>query len=136
MRSFKLRDKEAPFLGRSGADFTVKLTPTLIVAIFGQPDTSDEYKVTGEYTFDVVGVEGACVSFYDWKMTTAYHGDEDEDGGEWDSGIVPTPEDLWSSDAEWEFNVGGTDKGKKYAEEFVTWIRNQTINSLRFIKED
>jgi len=117
---FKLRDKDAPFVGSSGVS-GVELSPAKLVEVFGKPDESDEYKVSGEYTFDTPN--GGVITLYDWKATILYDPD------------YPTPEELWSSD-DFDFSMGGDDLGKQQVSEFKEWIKSRLTNSVRFIVED
>ena len=120
---FKLRSKGAPFVSTSGANTYVSLPPAKLVKIFGDPQSSDEYKVSGEYSFSTPN--GGVITLYDWKATKLY-----------DSGNEFSPEELWSSEAGFEFKIGGDNLGQQQVREFVAWIQSALTNSVRFIKED
>ena len=122
---FKLRPKDAPFISTSGTSQYVMLTPAKLVEIFRKAGDSDEYKVSGSYTFDTPN--GGIITLYDWKSTTLYDDSYDE---------TPTPEELWSSQKHFEFNIGGDDLGKQQVEEFIDWIQLMLLNSVRFITEE
>lgn len=64
-----------------------------LVALFGEPEYCDGYKVSGEWVFRTR--DGECITLYDWKMTNLY----DES--------YPSVEEFRASDEIQEFNVGG-----------------------------
>jgi hypothetical protein len=77
----------------------VRVSPAKLVEIFGQPDESDGYKVSGEFQF-YNEETGEDFTLYDWKSTTLY---DDYDGNP-----APTPEAFWLSTAPYDFHIGGT----------------------------
>lgn len=86
----------------------IMVAPSDLVLAFGKPGDSDEYKVSGEWTFhdkqnDIV------FTLYDWKCTSLY-----------ESGY-PSPEELWATTTPVYINIGGDHKGN--VEEFKAMIR-------------
>jgi hypothetical protein len=117
--TFKLKPNHGQ--GSSLKGYAV-LVPSKLVAVFGKPGDSDSYKVSGQYRFETPN--GGLITLYDWKSTSLYDPD------------YPDPEEIWSSDKPFEFNVGGDSDGKAQFEEFLLWIEAQLSNSVNFIKED
>lgn len=74
------------------------ISPARLVEVFGKPDESDGYKVSGEFTF-INRENGESFTLYDWKSTTLY--DWDGEPG------VPTPEEFWASTEQYLFHIGG-----------------------------
>ncbi len=92
----------------------VQLIPSQLIETFGNPLTSDEYKVSGEYVFKNKK-DGAVFTLYDWKYTSLY-----------DSSAL-TPDEFWKLKTPVWFNIGG----KYYPGNFEAWIKKQirkTIN--------
>jgi len=85
----------------------VVLAPAALIEKFGQPQESDGYKVSGEYSFE--NEAGEVFTLYDWKWTDLY----DSDG-------VPVDE-FWNSWTPIQFNIGG----KSLAFDFVTWLKGE-----------
>ena len=73
----------------------IQFPPKALVMIFGEPDESDGYKVSGEYVFE--DDNGNVITLYDWKSTSLY-----------DSG--PSPQDFWNSEQMYNFHIGGHNK--------------------------
>lgn len=75
----------------------------------------DNHKVSGMYIFQEK--EGKEVfSIYDFKETTLYYCDEDEDDRS------PTPEEFWNMDEQQSFHIGGFPKTN--LESFMKWIES------------
>jgi hypothetical protein len=92
----------------------VQLIPSQLIETFGNPLTSDEYKVSGEYVFKNKK-DGTIFTLYDWKYTSLYDS----------SGL--TPDKFWKLEKPVWFNIGG----KCYPGDFESWIKKQikkTIN--------
>lgn len=64
-----------------------------LVALLGEPEECDGYKVSGTWVFRTR--DGECVTLYDWKSTNLYDPD------------YPSVEEFRASEAFQEFNVGG-----------------------------
>lgn len=64
-----------------------------LVALFGEPEDDDEYKVSGCWTIE--GPEGAVLTIYDWKSTSLYD----------DS--LPTVREFRTSKQRHLFHIGG-----------------------------
>jgi hypothetical protein len=88
---------------------TVKLVPSDIVYLFGEPMESDGYKVSGEFVF--TGVNGAIVTLYDWKSTSLY------------DNSCESPSEFWSSLHPRLLHVGGN--GRIEANEFIDWLKSK-----------
>jgi hypothetical protein len=67
-------------------------SPKVLKSILGQPDTCDEYKVSGEYSLELNGV---IFYLYDWKSTKLYDSD------------YQSPETFWNSNKLYDFHIGG-----------------------------
>ena len=92
----------------------IQLVPSQLIETFGNPLTSDEYKVSGEYVFKNKK-DNTVFTLYDWKYTSLYDS----------SGL--TPDKFWKLEKPVWFNIGG----KCYPGDFETWIKKQikkTIN--------
>jgi hypothetical protein len=76
-----------------------------IVKIFGEPQESDNYKVTGEWVF-LNEETNEVFTLYDWKRTNLY------------SVECPSVEEFRNYNEKVSFNVGG----KVYAGEFIAWL--------------
>jgi hypothetical protein len=74
------------------------ISPARLVEVFGEPDSADDYKVSGEFTF-VDRETGEHFTLYDWKHTTLY--DYNGEPG------VPTPAEFWASTEQYPFHIGG-----------------------------
>jgi hypothetical protein len=83
--------------------------PATLVEKFGQPQASDEYKVSGEYTFE--NEAGEIFTLYDWKSTSLY----DDDFGR------PSPRVFWTSSTAQQFNIGG----RTNAFDFIDWLSSE-----------
>ena len=64
-----------------------------IVALFGEPEDDDEYKVSGCWTIE--GPEGAVLTIYDWKSTSLY------------SKELPSVREFRTSKQRHRFHIGG-----------------------------
>ena len=94
--NFKLVTKESEMYNLSEGSSLIghiNLSPTKLIKTFGKPFESDEYKVSGEYTFLN---DNGVITLYDWKMTTLYDQYNDY-----------TPEELWVQKRPITFNIGG-----------------------------
>ena len=125
--SFKLKDPKDPFESTHGANQYLEIPPAKLVEVFGPPEESDGCKVSGEYRFDTPN--GGIITVYDWKSTTLY----DDDFGD-----APTPEELWASEDDFCFHLGGNNTGQLQINSFIEWIDLQLYppNSVKYIKED
>ena len=85
----------------------IMATPALLVEKFGQPQESDGYKVSGEYSFE--NDAGEVFTLYDWKCTELY-----------DSYGIPVDE-FWNTWTPIQFNIGG----KSSAFDFITWLQGE-----------
>lgn len=84
----------------------VSVAPAKLKAVFGPSESSDGYKVSGEYIF--VDKKGTPFTVYDYKSTSLY----DEDN--------PSPDAFWNATVPMEFSVGGNDRTK--VNEFKAWL--------------
>jgi hypothetical protein len=94
----------------------IMVAPMDLILAFGQPGSSDEYKVSGEYTFhdeesDVV------FTMYDWKSTNLYDSD------------YPSPEELWATTEPIMINIGGNHKGN------VEDFKAKVLQHIKWVKE-
>jgi hypothetical protein len=80
-----------------------------LVELFGEPDSGDGYKVSGEWLFE--SDSGQVVTLYDWKSTDLYDSD------------LPSPAEFRSRGWAIDFHVGGNDLAT--AEQFVAWVERQ-----------
>jgi hypothetical protein len=71
----------------------VDIAPATLVKVFGEPNESDGYKVSGEYVF--TDDKGNVFTLYDWKSTTLYDPE------------YMRPSDLWAMTEPWEIHIGG-----------------------------
>ena len=108
--------------GTSGSSIYVYVAPSILVARLGEPDESDGFKVSGEYTFKAPN--GGIITLYDWKCTSLYDPDAE------------SPENFWRSQDTREFNIGGDDKGKEMVSSFINYIQSLSYNSVDFIMRD
>lgn len=83
------------FRGGTSLQGYVSIAPARLVEIFGEPDESDGYKVSGEYRFEL---NGETFTLYDWKNTDLY-----EPG-------YGCPDAFWKSTNPYNFHVGGAGK--------------------------
>ena len=104
--------------GTSGTSSQLRIAPTTLRRLFGEPDNSDGYKVSGEYEF--INDEGHVFTVYDWKSTSLY------------DDCYPNPSDIWMSDKPFCFRVGSNHKGN--VREFIQFIYDKEIN-VPFEKE-
>jgi hypothetical protein len=88
----------------------IELVYSDIVLAFGEPEESDGYKVSGEWTF-INDETGEVFTLYDWKSTSLY----DSDG--------PSVEAFRACPSPQQFNIGGNHKGS--VEEFKQLLRAQ-----------
>lgn len=91
---------------------SIKIAPTRLVEVFGEPFKADNYKTSGEYCF--IDKDSNVFTIYDWKQTNLY----DED--------YPSKAFFWAYDGKIEFGIGGNEKSKSFVKEFKEWIINQT----------
>jgi hypothetical protein len=91
----------------------VQLIPSQLIKTFGNPMSSDEYKVSGEYVFKSA-TSDEVFTLYDWKYTTLY-----------DEGAEYTPNELWKLEKPIWFNIGGN----SYSGDFETWIKKEINKS-------
>lgn len=87
----------------------IVLSPAALVRKFGRSWLTDNYKQSGEYVFE--SDSGEVITLYDWKATTLY--------GE--SNI--TPDELWSMEKPFEFNIGG--RPTIDLDGFIQWLLNE-----------
>jgi hypothetical protein len=87
---FKL-NQEASANGTSLAGY-VDIAPATLVEVFGEPQQSDGYKVSGEYYF--TDSEGNTYTVYDWKYTTLYDPE------------YMRPSELWAMTTPYQFHIG------------------------------
>jgi hypothetical protein len=87
----------------------ITCAPATLVEKFGQPQASDGYKVSGEYTFE--NEAGEVFTLYDWKSTSLY----DDDFGS------PSPGAFWRQASPQQFNIGG----RTNAFDFVDWLEGK-----------
>lgn len=85
----------------------IDVAPVTLIKLFGKPERSDSYKVSGEYIF--TNYDGKVVRLYDWKSTNLYDSD------------CQTPEEFWAQINAIEFHVGAV--SKKEADEFIKWLK-------------
>jgi len=85
----------------------IMVAPAFLIEKFGQPQKSDGYKVSGEYSFE--NEEGEVFTLYDWKCTELY-----------DSYGTPVRE-FWNTWVPIQFNIGG----KSPAFDFITWLQGE-----------
>jgi len=104
------RNKKANIHGTSLIG-TFTVSPKRLVDVFGIPDKSDEYKVSGEYAFTRRGDPKIVFTLYDWKSTSLY-----DDSYE-------TPVQFWGSNSPYGFHIGG--HSRKYLTEFTNWLKDQ-----------
>ncbi len=71
--------------------------------LFGEPNESDGYKVSGEWVFEATN--GDVFTVYDWKSTNLYDSD------------LPSVEEFRASGVN-TFNIGGYND----ASEFIAWL--------------
>ena len=90
----------------------IQVPPSWIVARFGQPAKSDEYKVSGEYVF--ASAKGDVFVVHDWKST-----------GLWESGL-PSPKVFWAETEPAEFSVASRDLETA---DFERWFLEQLKQS-------
>lgn len=102
-RKFKL-DMKANSIGTSGQG-SVEVSYQDLEDAFGVPEDSDNYKVSGEWTF--TDKDGNVYTLYDWKETNLYDGE------------YPSVEKFRNQDSA-EFHTGGTDEQRDV--EFRAWI--------------
>ena len=91
-----------------------------IVKVFGEPDDSDQYKVSGQWVFKSTETD-EYFTIYDWKATNLY----DE--------FLPSVSEFRNSDKIFLFNVGGNTTPAS----FMKWINNtirDVIISQKFEK--
>lgn len=88
----------------------VRIAPTKLRQLFGEPGPGDDYKVSGEYVF-VGPNKREIFTIYDWKCTTLYEGEG------W------SPENLWESNHPIEFHVGSSNVE---ADDFIQWLKQLT----------
>ena len=103
---FKLNN-DADINGTSLAGY-VMLAPSKLVATFGEPKVGDEYKVSGEYSFE--NKDGGVATLYDWKCTSLYDSD------------MWSPEEFWNCSEPMEFHIGGASGG------FEEWLLAEVRN--------
>lgn len=91
----------------------VQLIPSQLIKTFGNPMSSDGFKVSGEYVFKSATTD-EVFTLYDWKYTTLY-----------DESAEYTPNELWKLDKPIWFNIGA----KGYSGDFETWIKKEINKS-------
>ena len=79
-----------------------KIAPSRLVEKFGEPEEVDEYKVSGQITLKTRS--GIKFYLYDWKCTSLYDYD------------YQSPQQLWSSNKEFNFHIGGNFDSSKLIE--------------------
>ena len=74
----KLKTKEEPYVitdrnyySNSSQGFTIETSYSKLKSLFGEPHESDNYKVSGEWSFHQPGTKH-CFAVYDWKSTNLY----------------------------------------------------------------
>ena len=93
----------------------LELIPSKVIETFGNPQTGDDYKVSGEYLFKQIKVPNDVITLYDWKWTTLY-----------DEGNPYTPEEFWELNKPITLNVGG--RKKEMFNSFKDWIKSELKN--------
>tara|TARA_R100000664_G_C2734977_1_gene124624 strand:- start:224 stop:580 length:357 start_codon:yes stop_codon:yes gene_type:complete len=86
---------------------TVRIPPSTLVKLLGEPDESDGYKVSMEWMFE--SHRGDFVALYDWKSTSLY-----ADG-------YPHPDTFRERSNDEEFHVGAHSQAA--ANDFVMWLQ-------------
>jgi hypothetical protein len=93
----------------------IDISPNELKKTFGNPDPSDEYKISGEYAF-ITEDEKALYTIYDWKMTTLY-----------DKNLSHKPKEFWKLKRKESFNIGGNNKGSFF--HFKRFIKREIRNN-------
>lgn len=86
----------------------IKVSPSLLVEVFGKPVPCDSYKVTGMYVFE--SDDGDVFTLYDYKNTSRY------------DPYMVHPEVFWNRTSPENFSVGGRrEQGSHF--QFKAWLR-------------
>lgn len=94
--------------------------PVNLMLLFGFPNISDEYKVSGEFIFQDSENPEKVIYIYDWKSTNLY----DEE--------LQSPVSFWISGGNYEFHIGGGDNiTESDIEDFKEFISNQIEENLK-----
>lgn len=100
----------APDANRGGTSWMgdIEVVPAHLIRRFGAPSRSDQYKVSGQYTF--VDDGGGVFVLHDWKATSLYDPD------------LPSPLAFWNSRSPHAFTLSSNDRE---VSEFREWILAQ-----------
>lgn len=107
MDKFKRLEDRGKVDGTSYHGTEIKATPNSLMTMFGPSESTDEYKIAWEWTFERIE-DGMVFTLYDWKNTRTYSKD------------LPLSETLL--DTVIEFHVGSMG-GINAEYEFVEWVR-------------
>ena len=89
----------------------VKATYGELQEVLGEPEESDGYKVSGQWTFE--DENGQVFTLYDWKATDLY-------------GYGPSVEEFRADPKPYEFHVGGHVSGRAVAR-YLTKLLGRSI---------
>ena len=120
---------DARFTG-TGRTGKLRAAPARIARVLGAADDMGDPKVTMIWCLEEVAT-GAIVSLYEWKSTTAYHGEGGQppppelvaQGVGFDP--LPTPLELRSCDEPVELQLGGGDVAA--SKRFVAWLHERLV---------
>lgn len=87
---------------------TAPISPALLVQRFGEPNSGDGYKISGEFVF--INDCREVFALHDWLSTTLYT----------ESGL--TPAEFWASTEEHDFCVSSLDLD---CTDFLEWLGNE-----------
>ena len=88
-----------------------------LVLAFGEPEESDDHKVSGEWVF-VEEESGEVFTIYDWKSTNLYDSE------------YPSVERFRNCNHEVQFNIGGNHKGS------VERFKSLILKQIEYVKLD
>jgi hypothetical protein len=102
--------------GNTSRTSEVMISPKILVQVFGEPDSGDDYKVSGEYVFE--SEDGKIFTLYDWKSTSLY------------DSYGPDPDEFWSSDIEFQLNIGSNEGWNGDASDFINFIKGAKLETV------
>jgi hypothetical protein len=102
----------------------IALSPAELVRVFGVPQESDGYKVSGEYTFQGYSNTTEIWTVYDWKCTTLY------DTQTYDGDRALDPNEFWKQEEPQRFSLGG--RSSQGVEDFVQFLQRHGVKVYNY----
>jgi len=115
-RAYDVAGERSSAVAGTSLQDTIVISPRKLLSALGAPHSQgDNYKTTIDYTFQHPKT-GKVFNIYDWKATSAYHGEE---------GDAPSPQNYRKSDEPDRFSIGA--HGPSGVKEFKAWLSKRLV---------